>query len=353
MKKNVIATSAVAATVSTWAVSGLVTQMVVGVNPWSHLPACLLLSLLVGLLSGAVFYVALVAFQRRFFPGFEDEGDTVPNSLFFKVFGGFLVIVFAFGAYGSYGEARARLASEEAARDATARATELTRQAVAVEKLKQEAEANRRAALTPEQRSAEDAKTAAQAEAKLQVEAAAVAHRKATELAEEAAILKAKTAALAGLIRTHDKMNGMSWYQHSTSPKHRNSNGVYLYFGRDDDGRFTDLRLVVQYAADDWLFVKRAWAKADGVTIEIPQESKSLLGWERDNGGGDIWEWSDVSLTSPAERSAVKSLAMAKDVTVRFEGRQYNNDKTLSAKQLKAMLDVIAAYENATGKPWK
>ena len=96
-----------------------------------------------------------------------------------------------------------------------------------------------------------------------------------------------------------------------------------------------------------------AWAKADGAKVEIPQESKRLLGWERDNAGGNIWEWSDVAVAIPAEIAAVRRIAEAKSVTVRFEGRQYYNDRTLSAQQLKAMRDVIAAYEAATGKPWK
>ena len=100
-------------------------------------------------------------------------------------------------------------------------------------------------------------------------------------------------------------------------------------------------------------FVQRAWAKADGTTINIPQASSRLFGWERDNSGGNIWEWSDAPLTSASEIAEVRAMANAKSVTVRFEGKQYKNDRTLSAQQLKAMRDVIAAYEAATGKPWK
>lgn len=150
-----------------------------------------------------------------------------------------------------------------------------------------------------------------------------------------------------------DKMRGITWYQHPTSPKHVNSGGFYLYFGKEDSGQLTSLRLVTRYYADDWLFVKRAWAKADGATVEFPQESGKVMGWERDNSDGKIWEWSDVPVSKPAEIAAVRQLAEAKSVTVRFEGRQYYNDRTLSAQQLKAMRDVISAYEGATGKPWK
>lgn len=155
-----------------------------------------------------------------------------------------------------------------------------------------------------------------------------------------------------GLAKQRDDMNGVTWYRHASSPKHRNSNGVYLYFGKNDSGVITNLRLVAQYAAGDWLFVERAWAKADSVVVNLPQESGRFMGWERDNSGGGIWEWSDKGVTSVEEKAAVRTLANAKKVTVRYEGKKYYNDRNLSETQLKAMRDVITAYEAATGTPW-
>jgi hypothetical protein len=158
---------------------------------------------------------------------------------------------------------------------------------------------------------------------------------------------------LKGLSTKRDDMRGITWYRHATSPKFANANGFFLYFGKEDNGRFTDLRLVARYFADDWLFVTRAWAKADGVTVDVPQESNKLFGWERDHGDGGIWEWSDTTVTTPSEIVAVRTLANGKNVTVRYEGKQYYGDRKLSPQQLKAMQEVIAAYEAATGKPWK
>ena len=140
---------------------------------------------------------------------------------------------------------------------------------------------------------------------------------------------------------------------HTWPPRQANSNGFFLYFGKEDSGRFTAIRLVARYYAEDWLFVTRAWAKADGVTVDVPQKSGNVLGWERDNSGGNIWEWSDSPVTAAQEVAAVRTLASAKSVTVRFEGKQYYNDRKLSPQQIKAMQEVIAAYEGATGRPWK
>lgn len=168
-----------------------------------------------------------------------------------------------------------------------------------------------------------------------------------------ASAAKAAVNPLKVLKAERDDMRGITWYQHSTSPKHANSNGFYLYFGKEDDGGFTALRLVARYYADDWLFVTRAWAKADGATVDVPQKANKLFGWERDNGGGNIWEWSDTPVVASSEVTAVRALANAKSVTVRFEGKQYYNDRKLSAQQLKALQEIITAYETVTGKPWK
>lgn len=152
-------------------------------------------------------------------------------------------------------------------------------------------------------------------------------------------------------LKSHtDKMRGITWYQHPTSPKYRNANGVYLYFGRNEDGTFTALRFVAQYYADDWLFVKHAWAKTDSTKVDLPEKS-GWNGWERDNSGGKIWEWTDTALITPTEIAAVRALANAKSVTVRFEGRQYYNDRTLSVQQIKALKEVLSTYEAVTGKP--
>lgn len=157
---------------------------------------------------------------------------------------------------------------------------------------------------------------------------------------------------LKGLTKSYDKMRGITWYQSPVAPKYRNANGIYLYFGKEDNGSVLPLRLAVQYSDDDWLFVTRAWAKADKARVDIPQKD-SMFGWERDNSGGSIWEWSDIPVVSSTDKESVRALADAKDVTLRYEGKQYYKDRTVSAKQLKALRDTIVAYEAVSGKPWK
>lgn len=166
---------------------------------------------------------------------------------------------------------------------------------------------------------------------------------------------KSATPTLSNLARSYDKMKGIAWYQSKQAPKHRNANGIFVYFGKNDNGTVTPLRFVAQYKADSWLFISRAWAKVDTEKLDLPQSTsgRSYDKWERDNGYGGIWEWTDVAITSSADISVIRKLATGKDVTIRFEGSKYYDDKTLSSAQKKALLEVITVYEAETKAPWK
>lgn len=151
---------------------------------------------------------------------------------------------------------------------------------------------------------------------------------------------------LAGFHRNVDEMRGITWF---TRRKPAHGNQFHLYFGKwEDDGRYGPLRLHVQYYANSWLFVRWAWTRIDGEERRIPTND-----WKRDNGGGNIWEWSDVALTEDKDKDTLIRIAYSpKPVTMRFEGQQYYDDKKLSAQQLQDLRDVIEAYEKVTGKPW-
>lgn len=156
-----------------------------------------------------------------------------------------------------------------------------------------------------------------------------------------------------GLVGVHDAMRDITWYKNLASPKYDNTNTFYLYFGITDDQILTPLRLKITYASDSWLFVKSVWGKADGKKITIPQISALFSGWERDNGSGKIWEWSDAPIEEAEDIASLRQLALSKEVTLRFEGQQYYSDRSLSGAQLQAIRDMISAYEVVTAKPWQ
>lgn len=155
----------------------------------------------------------------------------------------------------------------------------------------------------------------------------------------EAKISERKTALVRSLKTTVDKVEDVTWYKHPNQPPHVNSRSTaFFYIGRRGETGRPWLRLTVQYAASDWLFVDAAYAWHDGV--------KELLAagpFERDH-NSTIWEWVDVA-PSDYQIEVMRSLATADEAIIRFEGAQYKKDVTLSAKDKKAIGDMLDAFD--------
>lgn len=153
----------------------------------------------------------------------------------------------------------------------------------------------------------------------------------------------ARMAAVRKLNTEVDKVEGVTWYKHPNQPRYLNSRStVYLYIGRRDQGR-PWLRMKVQYAADDWLFVDSVDAWHDGIKEPL------VTGYfERDN-NTSIWEWVDVS-PQDYQLLVLESLANADEAILRFNGQQYRRDVTLSSADKRALREVLEAYEVMSGK---
>jgi len=138
-----------------------------------------------------------------------------------------------------------------------------------------------------------------------------------------------------------DEIEGITWITHKSEPVL--ATYMSLYFGTKDGkvGNYP-LRLKLNYYSDNWLFVQ-------GVTIKADDQIFNLKGldFERDNGGGRIWEWSDSAVI---DRAMLEKIIASKMVTVRFNGRQYYNDFVLPESQKKAMEDIMVAWRRYGGK---
>lgn len=134
------------------------------------------------------------------------------------------------------------------------------------------------------------------------------------------------------------------WYQPKSSPKYRNQNGIYLYFATKNNIP-GNLRLCIQYHADDWLFFKKVSFSIDGKAYDyIPLKTETDCG-----NGGRIWEWSDEAITESNDKQLVKALANAKSAKMKFIGRQYHNIKTLSKQQIEDIKRTIELYHAMGG----
>lgn len=157
--------------------------------------------------------------------------------------------------------------------------------------------------------------------------------RKAMEAEREAAIKKLKPKFR---VKT-DEFSDKSWVYHNSTPKYTNRNSVHIYFCMQN-GVASNLRFRFQYEDDNWLFIKSLIFNIDGENYTyIPS------GMQEDCGnGGRIWEWCDAPASECME--LVNMIANAKSVKIKYNGRQYYNTRTMTAKQIQAVKETLEYY---------
>lgn len=158
---------------------------------------------------------------------------------------------------------------------------------------------------------------------------------------------RASQTALAKLRKERDDIKNVTYYHDKNTPREVNSRSeMYLYF-IEQGGRPVTLRLVIQYVAEDWLFIERFYIKADNHTFTI--EPASQFAVERDNGEGKIWEWFDAVVDSDDYRM-LQALIASKSATLRYQGKQYYMDRALSPAERQRLGNVLTAFEAMGGK---
>jgi hypothetical protein len=142
--------------------------------------------------------------------------------------------------------------------------------------------------------------------------------------------------ALASLTKTRDDIGQVTFYSDPTSPISHNTNNFKLYISKPDDGDAI-LRFAVSYAGNDWLFVQKYIFNIDGKNYEVvPDEIK------KDN-TDTVWEWSDDPITN--DWATIATLfAHSKVTTIRYVGKQYYHDRTVTDTEKKAIDNVLNAY---------
>ena len=140
--------------------------------------------------------------------------------------------------------------------------------------------------------------------------------------------------ALSALNGKYDEFSDVTWYRSSSSPTYRNVNGFYIYFGIDSNNKTLPLRLVVQYASSEWLFIESATVNVDGANYSIYGT------WERDN-NSDIWEWIDEPLDNV---ELIQKIINSQSAKIRFDGQQYYDTREISSAQKRALKEVLLAH---------
>ena len=133
------------------------------------------------------------------------------------------------------------------------------------------------------------------------------------------------------------------WYKPKAAPEYINMNGIYCYF-ETEHGTPTNLRLKIQYLADDWLFFKTVQFSIDGKAFEYTPSKTST-----DNGDGNIWEWLDEGLTS-GDKDLIYALSTAKKAKMKLIGEHYFSIKDITESQVNGINKTLALYTAMGGQ---
>lgn len=139
-----------------------------------------------------------------------------------------------------------------------------------------------------------------------------------------------------------DEFTGRTWVSHKNEAKYRNQNSIYAYFELKD-GKPINPRLVIQYEGDDWLFIK------DCIILSSEGKVTASGKFERDNSGGRVWEWLDMPLSS-SDAHLLFLIANGTDFKMRYNGSQYNKDRTITKKEQALIQETLDYYFALGGK---
>lgn len=97
----------------------------------------------------------------------------------------------------------------------------------------------------------------------------------------------------------------------------------------------------IDYYASDWLFIESFEVKADNkkyyVSIERYDDVSTNVS------GGSIWEY--IRLPFEKNEDVIRAIANSKNVSIRFYGRQYYDDRKLSNAKIKALKNMLILYD--------
>ncbi|MCL8009431.1 hypothetical protein M8845_18545 [Gelidibacter japonicus] len=137
--------------------------------------------------------------------------------------------------------------------------------------------------------------------------------------------------------------NALVWHKPKSAPTYTNQNGIYCYF-QTNNGMPSNLRLRMQYHADDWLFIQKVQFSIDDKAYEfIPRKT------ETDSGnGGRIWEWFDEGM-GKSNTELLDALANAKSAKMKLIGRQYYKIKPITSNQIRDIKRSLDLYKAMGG----
>jgi hypothetical protein len=141
--------------------------------------------------------------------------------------------------------------------------------------------------------------------------------------------------------KKYDEITEVTWYHDKSTPQYINRNSFHIYVGTKDG--LAQLRMEIQYAGDDWVFINSYIFKVDSLTINLDPAGEV----KRDNDSG-VWEYYDTQVYQK-EYNLIKSIIASKKTIIRHQGDDHSYDRTVTAAEKKALQNVLDAYEALGG----
>ena len=132
---------------------------------------------------------------------------------------------------------------------------------------------------------------------------------------------------------------GWSWYDENTWVADQRS-FILPYMGIDENNNVW-LDVVYNYTGDDWVFWTSLTILADGEKFTQSYSSSQMV---HDNSGGKVWEYID-DFPDAAGIDMLRAIANANEVLVRFQGRDYAVDITLSDTDKAAIRQTLEVFD--------
>lgn len=142
-----------------------------------------------------------------------------------------------------------------------------------------------------------------------------------------------------------DEVKEITWYHDKTTTDYVDENSFAIYIGKEKTGE-PWLRIRLQYAGDDWVFVDSYIIKADDTTFNINPSYGEI---KRDHDYGVVWEYYDGPVTDEIYNMII-AIMDSKKTIIRHQGDEYRFDWTVKEAEKKAIRNVLDAYEALGGK---
>jgi hypothetical protein len=171
--------------------------------------------------------------------------------------------------------------------------------------------------------------------------AQAAEEQKKAAIAKQRADKAKKEAAVKMMVKKKDKFENTTWYFDRSTPQTNATNNISAYIGQKDGQVW--LRYKISYRGDSWLFIQNYKLMLDEKVLDITPRKV-----DRDN-YSYVWEWSDEPVDAPA-LLVLAAITVSKNAKIRYEGRQYRKDRTITQNEKQAIKNVLFAFNALGGK---